>query len=118
MSLDQAIAQDLTAIADLLDKYDRHSAARFSERLRAPYFEASALVATFDTNEFWGGPGSLADQGMCVQESANSGDFPEARRDYWNRMAHLGEYLAEHGAHNPRLRSWVSVFQQWRRQGL
>ena len=114
-----ALSVELAAIAQHLARYDQHSARRFSDRLLAQYPDTATLVATFDTNEFWGGAGSLADQGMLPQTaSATQLEYSQARRDYWARMARFGRFLLSAGAINPRMLMWVEVFEKWCRDGI
>jgi hypothetical protein len=110
---------ELSAIAQHLARYDQHSARRFSGRLLAEYPDTATLVATFDTNEFWGGAGSLADQGMFRQTTSEiPPEYIHARRDYWTRMARFGRFLLSAGASNPRILMWVEVFEKWCRDGI
>ena len=117
-AVDPTLLADLSAIADLLLKYDKHSATRFDSRLRSAYPSDGRLVETFDTNEFWGGAGSLADQGMCLATPPDTASFRDARRAYWRHMASLGRSLLSRGAVNPRLSGWVDVFERWCKDGL
>jgi len=112
------VLADLRAIADLLLKYDKRNAERFDSRLRIAYPSGGALVEAFDTNEFWGGAGSLADQGMCLDGPADAASFREARRAFWQHMARVGRSLLSNGAANPRVSMWVDVFEGWCKDGL
>ena len=112
------ILADLNTIADLLEEHDQHSARRFESRLRSAFPSGDALIETFDTNEFWGGAGSLADQGMCLEVPPDTTSFRDARRVYWQHMARLGRSLLSRGATNPRLSMWVDVFERWCKDGL
>jgi hypothetical protein len=118
LALDPKIAGDLDAIANLLERYDAHSAARFCSRLRARYDSVAALVTEMDTNEYWGGAGSLADQGLCVSPLPDDPAFLRARREFWDHIAKVGEYLLSQGASNPRVRMWVDVFRKWCADGI
>jgi hypothetical protein len=117
-AIDPTILADLTAIADLLLKHDEHSSRRFDSRLRDAYPSDGPLVETFDTNEFWGGAGSLADQGMCLEIPRDAASFRDARRAYWQHMARFGRSLLSRGAANRRLSAWVDVFERWCKDGV
>jgi hypothetical protein len=116
--VDPTIVATLNAVADVLVCHDQHSARRFESRLRGVFPSVSEFVATFDTNEFWGGAGSLADQGMCCQALTDPELFRSSRRAYWQNMARFGRYLSSHGAGNPQLDMWVDVFERWCKDGL
>jgi hypothetical protein len=118
IAVDPTVLANLSAIADLLLKYDKRNAVRFESRLRTGYPSCGALVEAFDTNEFWGGAGSLADQGMCVDVPADGASFRDARRAFWQHMARVGRSLLSYGAGNPRLSVWVDVFEGWCKDGL
>ena len=115
---DLPVSADLRAVADLLDQFDLESAHRFSDRLRAEYADPAALVRILDTNEFWGGAGSLADEGMCPRPNQDRPEFRVARRDFWRYMARVGRFLSAEGGKNPRLASWTEVFDHWVQQGI
>jgi hypothetical protein len=112
------VLADLSAIADLVLKYDKPTAVRFESRLRSGYPSGGALVEALDSNEFWGGAGSLADQGMCFDVPTDAPSFRDACRAFWKHMARVGRSLSSYGAANPRLSTWVDVFESWCKDGL
>jgi hypothetical protein len=63
-----------------------------------------------ESNELWGGAGSVADQG-CINNN-------ESRRLLCESLVKLGNIQEEEGRLNVRTKNWVNAFSQWLEKGI
>jgi hypothetical protein len=62
------------------------------------------------SNDFWGGAGSIADQGAF--------EFPEARWELETLLIKLGREQMRLERVNLRTARWVSTFEKWKADGI
>jgi hypothetical protein len=68
-------------------------------------------MAFLESNDLWGGSGSIADQAGVASERP-------CRRTIEAALISLGQEQLHLGLANPRTASWIEVFAEWRRQGI
>ena len=89
----------LNNIADKLQPYDQVMARYVRKSAR----KSSQEIA--DDLTFFGGAGSLMDQGLISQDKS-------VRRDFEISLVNLGKALIENGAKNERMSFWMSAFDR------
>jgi hypothetical protein len=67
------------------------------------------LVSYLESNELWGGAGSVADSAGVGKEAV--------RRSIHAALIDLGEQQIREGVVNRRTRMWVEAFREWRDAG-
>ena len=101
----------LTAIAAVLEEGgDERSVRQVRNIVDA---DESALWSYLTSNELWGGPGSIADQGLVSSEGRST-----TRRRLEKALADLGEWQLSQGKVNVRTEMWVDAFRQWEQAGI
>jgi hypothetical protein len=74
--------------------------------------KSDAELKTFlDSNELWGGPGSIAD---C----AGGAERSELRRKIERLLIRIGNEQMRSGHVNPRTEMWVTAFTAWEKAGI
>tara|TARA_R110002126_G_scaffold291648_1_gene454838 strand:- start:16009 stop:16254 length:246 start_codon:yes stop_codon:yes gene_type:complete len=68
------------------------------------------LTAFLQSNELWGGPGSIADQAGIDQDRV-------VRRRIETSLMRLGRCQMVAGVLNARTRMWLNTFQAWQDRG-
>lgn len=64
------------------------------------------LKAFLNSNDLWGGAGSIADQALI--------DDKDLRKELEALLIDLGKLQEKNGIINPRTRSWVNAFVLWK----
>ena len=63
-----------------------------------------------ESNEIWGGSGSIADQSLIENK--------ELRSKLTELLIELGSYQLKEGRVNVRTESWMQTFRNWKEQGI
>ena len=90
----------LNNLAESLSPFDSGS-ANYIRKLKNKTPEEIA-----NDNNIWGGAGSLLDNGI-------SNSTPGAEAMFMENALNLGKALLAEGCENPRLKNWVSTYEQW-----
>jgi hypothetical protein len=101
----------LTTIATILEE---GGDAKSGRQVRKVVDADEGAVWTYlISNELWGGPGSIADQGLTSGEGRST-----ARRRLEKALTDLGEWQLSQGKFNVRTEMWVDAFRQWEKAGI
>ncbi len=104
------LRRDLTALGEVLDGQNAFGNDLVENALNGNDDE---LVEFLESNELWGGAGSIADQSGVI----NGTDRTDTRKIEY-ALIRLGKTQMKLGVVNVRTKMWTSAFRMWRRRGI
>jgi hypothetical protein len=108
---DETPRNALSELAGILERYgEAHIASRVMVAASGTDVDLKSFLIS---NDLWGGPGSIADQG-CLR----SGERNSARRDLEGVLVRIGRWQIQRGCLNPRTGMWVKAFEKWAAAGI
>ena len=109
----------LQELYELLSKHGYGDHAPLVRRLLELHNDEKQFWLFANSNDFWGGSGSLADMAFCLTpRSANDAGFLRDRRRFSQLMLEFGQTVLAQDAEvlgasiNPRLESWLVVYER------
>ena len=81
--------------------------------LRRVASDPASIWETINTNEVWGGAGSLADISLAAYSSLPEAEVRADEIAWRSAFIALNEGMLAHGVCNPRAQSWATVFHKW-----
>lgn len=100
----------LRKLLDMLERNgERAPAAKVNEALGGSDADVDAFLVS---NDLWGGPGSIADQG------GTGATRSAGRREVEAVLIELGDEQLRVGKVNPRTAMWVEAFKEWSHRGI
>lgn len=103
----EALKQRLEALGSVLSQHDDTDALAMVHR--ALVASEEDLRSFLNSNELWGGAGSIADQAGIIQG-------PEVRRQVEGALISLGVEQMQQGEVNSRTEMWVEAFSKLQRE--
>lgn len=101
------LEMNLVEIESLLVKYNESNYASMFNGLRNKLHDRDTFFRLANSNEIWGGSGSLADQGLC-DSNVDSGDMVV----YLKAMIFFGTYISKnYDNRNARISGWIQLFE-------
>lgn len=100
------VRSNLELVTALLAQYDRRSEALENLDLD----DEDELWVCLESDELWGGAGSIADQALI--------EMPEARKKLEKLLIQLGREQLTVGRANARTKMWVTAFEKQQKEGL
>src|SRR5580700_2392895 len=102
------------ALSELAGILERNGEVQIASRVMVVANGTDVDLKSFlVSNDLWGGPGSIADQG-CLR----SGERNSARRDLERVLVRIGRWQIQRGCVNPRTGMWVKAFEKWAAAGI
>ncbi len=92
---------------------DRAAADWLGEVINQAACNEEDLWVALNSNEFWGGAGSLADKTMDEYPQFAAEARKLQVREMREVMIEIGHLLIDRGNENPRTMDWVLAFSNW-----
>jgi hypothetical protein len=105
----EALLQELELLERVLAQYGETTSVEMVRR--ALDGSDQELRAFLESNELWGGAGSIADQAGVSQGR-------DVRRAIESALVRLGQQQIRDGVVNVRTAMWVDAFSKWQRTGI
>jgi len=108
------ILTELAAVLDLDSEMNWSSAVR-----HAMSNSDEELLKFLESNDFWGGSGSIADSAFTDSRGVSDPEeWKKKRNRFLGLMCDLGRLQIANGFPNSRTVMWVEAFEHWRRLGI
>jgi hypothetical protein len=109
---------ELATLQFLMKKYQESDPWCLLELVALASSDEAEFWRRFNTNEIWGGAGSLADQFLSSAQSTNTAELHDDQVAFRKAMVSLAAIMRAKGMNNSRADDWAKTFELWNALGL
>jgi len=104
---------DLKELAGFVRRYYGGGADYLDKTIRLYGKNEAAFWERLNSNEIWGGMGSLADQFLVTNPGMPEDVYKGEQREFRELMIRIGRAMQEKSVGNARVAGWVDAFNHW-----